>query len=272
MGPGSSREPPREEVEKAEEQVEAEGLEKTAEESRKEVGVSEEPMEELSRPKQLRLEEEPAEVEEVAAEAVAPEPAGEGVYRLFGHELVEVAGGEVSRLRCVRCGAEAPLTGVTALKGRPCGTPAPGGGFCRVCGRTGITSNYCDECAKSIEEYSLIARPLVDYGRRSVRVLPPEGDAEGWAWAGTHRTFFPYHVREGVRVWPCPACGEEYRRLVDAMEHFAAAHPERTGGFAKEFDLRTRTDYWRSWQGYVCPRCGRLSEDPTKHSCGGGEG
>jgi predicted RNA-binding Zn-ribbon protein involved in translation (DUF1610 family) len=93
---------------------------------------------------------------------------------------------------------------------------------------------------------------------------------EGWAWAGTHRTFFPYHVREGVRVWPCPACGEEYRRLVDAMEHFAAAHPERTGGFAKEFDLRTRTDYWRSWQGYVCPRCGRLSDDPTKHSCGDG--
>jgi predicted Zn-dependent protease len=74
MGPGSSREPPREEVVEAE----AEGLEKTAEESRKEVGVSEEPMEELSRPKQLRLEEEPAEVEEVAAEAVAPEPAGEG--------------------------------------------------------------------------------------------------------------------------------------------------------------------------------------------------
>jgi hypothetical protein len=218
---------------------------------------------------ELRLEEE-AEVEEVAAEAVAPEPAGEGVYRLFGHELVEVAGGEVSRLRCVRCGAEAPLTGVTALKGRPCRTPAPGGGFCRVCGRTGITSNYCDECAKSIEEYSLITRPLVDYGRRSVRVLPPEGDAEGWAWAGTHRTFFPYHVREGVRVWPCPACGEEYRRLVDAMEHFAAAHPERTGGFAREFDLRTRTDYWRSWQGYVCPRCGRLSDDPTKHSCGDG--
>jgi hypothetical protein len=33
------------------------------------------------------------------------------------------------------------------------------------------------------------------------------------------------------------ACGEEYRRLVDAMEHFAAAHPERTGGFAREFDL-----------------------------------
>jgi uncharacterized C2H2 Zn-finger protein len=206
----------------------------------------------------------------VAAGAVAPEPAGEGVYRLFGHELVEVAGGEVSRLRCVRCGVEAPLTGVTALKGRPCRTPAPGGGFCRVCGRTGITSNYCDECAKSIEDYSLVARPLVDYDRRSVRVLPPEGAAEGWAWAGTHRTFFPYHVREGVRVWPCPACGEEYGRLVDAMEHFAAAHPERTGGFAKEFDLRTRTDYWRSWQGYVCPRCGRLSEDPTKHSCGGG--
>jgi hypothetical protein len=70
MGPGSSREPPREEVEEAE----AEGLEKTAEESRKE--VSEE--ERLGEPRQLRLEEEPAEVEEVAAEAVAPEPAGEG--------------------------------------------------------------------------------------------------------------------------------------------------------------------------------------------------
>jgi hypothetical protein len=75
MGPGSSREPPREEVV---EQVEAEGLEKTAEESREEVGVSEE--ERLGEPRQLRLEEEPAEVEEVAAGAVAPEPAGEGVY------------------------------------------------------------------------------------------------------------------------------------------------------------------------------------------------
>jgi hypothetical protein len=157
---------------------------------------------------------------------VAPEPAGEGVYRLFGHELVEVAGGEVSRLRCVRCGAEAPLTGVTALKGRPCRTPAPGGGFCRACGRTGITSNYCDGCARSIEEYSLVARPLVDYGRRSVRVLPPEGAAEGWAWAGTHRTFFPYYVREGVRVWPCPACGEEYRRLV---EWSTSPRPTRRG-------------------------------------------
>ncbi|MDT7879202.1 MAG: hypothetical protein RQ862_11730, partial [Candidatus Caldarchaeales archaeon] len=112
MGPGSSREPPREEVEEVVEQVEVEGLEKTAEESGEEVSEDER----LGEPRQLRLEEEPAEVEEVAAEAVAPEPAGEGVYRLFGHELVEVAGGEVSRLRCVRCGAEAPLTGVTALK------------------------------------------------------------------------------------------------------------------------------------------------------------
>jgi uncharacterized C2H2 Zn-finger protein len=82
----------------------------------------------------------------------------------------------------------------------------------------------------------------------------------------------PYVAEGSSNSSLCPACGEEYRGLVDAIEHFAAAHPERTGGFAREFDLRTRTDYWRSWQGYVCPRCGRLSEDPTKHSCGGGEG
>jgi uncharacterized C2H2 Zn-finger protein len=256
MGPGISREPPREEVsDEVEEPMEG-------------VEASEEPMEEesLGEARQLRLEEEPAEAEATEERAVAPEKASEGVYRLFGHELVEVAGGELSRLRCIRCGAEAPLTEATALKERPCKTSAS---LCRVCGRTGITGSYCDDCARSLEDYALTARPLVRYGDRLVRVLPPDG-ADGWAWVGAHRTFFPYHVREGSRVWPCPACGEEYKRLVDAADHFANTHPEKTGGFAREFDVKTRTDYWRSWQGYVCPRCGRLSDDLSKHSCGDG--
>ncbi len=258
LGPGISREPP---IEEPVEELEG----PSAPELRLE---EEEPVEESPQP--LRLEES-AEVE-VAAEAVAPEPARPGVIRLFGHELEELAGaGEVSVLRCIRCGAEAPLTEAAALRERPCNPSAgAGGGFCRVCGKTGIESGYCDECAKGVEEYALVARPLVDYERRPVKVLPPEEKADGWAWVGTHRTFFPYLAREGGRAWPCPACGIEYRRLVDAMEHFANAHPERTGGFERVFDVKTRMDYWRSWQGYVCPACGRLV-DPAKHKCGEGK-
>ena len=255
QGPGISAEPPREvreggAVEEAEEEV----LEE----------------EELVEEPQLRLEEEAeAEEEVVAAEpAASPEPARPGVYRLFGHELEEVAGGEVSVLRCVRCGAEAPLTEAAALRERPCNTNAPSGGFCRVCGKTGV-QGYCDECAKSLEDYALVARPLVEYGRRAVKVLPPESPpADGWAWVGTHKTFFPYLMREGVRVWPCPACGREFPRMVDAIEHFGSAHPEKTGGFERGFISRTRGELWRTWQGYVCPGCGRLVPDQEKHRCG----
>jgi hypothetical protein len=80
---------------------------------------------------ELRLEEEPKE-EGAKEEAEEGETEGKGVseapssatggWEIFGHLLVEdlQAPGRVSVMRCVRCGASAPLTGLKALKEMPC--------------------------------------------------------------------------------------------------------------------------------------------------------
>jgi energy-coupling factor transporter ATP-binding protein EcfA2 len=119
------------EVEKGPETVEEPV--KIAEEEKAEMLEEEMPLEE-SKPEpvpkaELRLEEEvkeepkeTEEKEEEAKEEVSEAPSSQEGWEIFGHLLVEdlQAPGRVSVMRCVRCGASAPLTGLKTLKEMPC--------------------------------------------------------------------------------------------------------------------------------------------------------
>jgi len=120
---------------------------------------------------ELRLEEEevkeePKEVTEAKRTEEVSEASSQEGWEIFGHLLVEdlQARGRTSVMRCVRCGASAPLTGLKALKEIPC---VPKEAVervekltkkCENCGR-GATASLCDECANVFEKYAEAARP-----------------------------------------------------------------------------------------------------------------
>ena len=69
------------------------------------------------------VKEEPKETEEAErTEEVSEIPSSQEGWELFGHLLVEdlQVRGRTSVMRCVRCGASAPLTGLKALREIPC--------------------------------------------------------------------------------------------------------------------------------------------------------
>jgi len=218
---------------------------------------------------ELRLEEEvkeepkeTEEKEEEAKEEVSEAPLSTtGGWEIFGHLLVEdlQVRGRTSIMRCVRCGASAPLTGLKVLKETPC-TPKEAvertekqTKKCENCGR-GATASLCDECADAFERYTEVARPapLRGFGGLKPPTVP---GVDGWAWVSSLTTFFPFRkLEEGGREWwcPVPGCEKKAKRLIDVVDHFREAHVTLTSrGWYEEFDMKTRKTRIRNWQGWI---------------------
>jgi hypothetical protein len=220
---------------------------------------------------ELRLEEEeeeePKEVEvteeakRTKTEEVSEAPSPQQGWELFGHLLVEdlQAPGRVSVMRCVRCGASAPLTGLKALKEMPCratqkevvvSLPQK---KCENCGRD-ATASLCNECATIFERYAEVARPAPLRGFGGLKP-PSVPGVDGWAWVSSITTFFPFRkLEEGGREWwcPVPGCEKKAKRLIDVVDHFREVHVSLASrGWYEEFDAKTRRARLRNWQGYV---------------------
>jgi hypothetical protein len=217
---------------------------------------------------ELRLEEEetreePKEVTEAkrTQEEVSETPLSTtGGWEIFGHLLVEdlQAPGRVSVMRCVRCGASAPLTGLKALKEMPC-TPKEVVRAekltkkCENCGRD-ATASLCDECADAFEKYAEVSRPAPLRGFGGLKP-PSVPGVDGWAWVSSLTTFFPFRRLEGGgREWwcPVPGCEKKAKRLIDVVDHFRHAHLMLAiKGWYEEFDMKTRKTRIRNWQGRI---------------------
>jgi hypothetical protein len=216
---------------------------------------------------ELRLEEEvkeepkeAEEKEEEAKEKVSEAPSSQEGWELFGHLLVEdlQVRGRTSVMRCVRCGASAPLTGLKALKEIPC-TPKEvvraekPTKKCENCGRN-ATASLCDECADAFEKYAEVSRPAPLRGFGGLKP-PSVPGVDGWAWVSSLTTFFPFRKLEGGgREWwcPVPGCQMKAKRLIDVVDHFKDAHPMLASrGWYEEFDTKTRKTRIRNWQGWI---------------------
>jgi hypothetical protein len=234
---------------------------------------------------ELRLEEEEEGVEKVIEgeatenqvhrEEVSEIPSSQEGWEIFGHLLVEdlQVRGRTSVMRCVRCGASAPLTGLKALKEIPC-TPKEvvrakkPTKKCENCGRE-ATASLCDGCADTFERYAEASRPAPLRGRGGIK--PPNvPGVDGWAWVSSLTTFFPFRNLEGGgREWWCPVprCERKAKRLIDVVDHFREAHPfEASRGWYEEFDSRSRQTRLRNWQGWVDEEKMQLvSEEVSPH-------
>jgi len=227
----------------------------------------------------LRLEAEEAEPRE-PVKVVEERPR---IYRIGDHAVQEavVEGQPVTWVRCVVCGAEAPLTELARLKGAPCRPSMKGGEVreveeeraadrCEYCGgeavgrypAAGIEVALCGRCLGKYEEFYLKARPSLTVKRGSkagaIRGRHPmelgEPPRPRVAWSSELMTWFI----EGDDGWPCPACAEKFNRLADVIKHFAERHPERLGW--ERVYVRGVGDAPRTWQGIFCPSCGLFLE------------
>ena len=214
---------------------------------------------------ELRLEEEevkeePKEVTEAKRTEEVSEASSQEGWEIFGHFLVEdlQVRGRTSVMRCVRCGASAPLTGLKVLREIPC-TPKEVVRAekltkkCENCGRE-ATASLCDECANVFERYAEAARPAPF--REWGGIKPPSvSGVDGWGWVSSLTTFFPFRKLEGGgREWwcPVPGCQMKAKRLIDVVDHFRDAHPMLASrGWYEEFDTKTRKTKIRNWQGHV---------------------
>jgi hypothetical protein len=192
---------------------------------------------------------------------VSEAPSSQEGWEFFGHLLVEdlQVRGRTSVMRCVRCGASAPLTGLKALKETPCkatqkevvvSLPRK---KCENCGRD-ATASLCDECANVFEKYAEVARPSPLRGLGGV--MPPSvSGVDGWGWVSLLATFFPFRkTEEGSREWRCPVpeCKMTAKRLIDVVDHFRDAHPVLASrGWYEEFDAKTRKTRISTWQGWI---------------------
>jgi hypothetical protein len=219
---------------------------------------------------ELRLEEEEgvekviegeATESQVHREEVSEIPSSQEGWEIFGHLLVEdlQVRGRTSVMRCVRCGASAPLTGLKALKEMPCkatqrevvvSLPRK---KCENCGRD-TTASLCDECASVFEKYAEVARPAPLRGFGGLKP-PSVPGVDGWAWVSHVATFFPFRkTEEGNREWwcPVPGCQMKAKRLIDVVDHFKDAHSVLASrGWYEEFDMKTRKTRIRNWQGRI---------------------
>jgi hypothetical protein len=223
---------------------------------------------------ELRFEEEEEEAKEEPKESedakrkeeVSEAPSPSTGWELFGHLLVEdlQARGRVSIMRCVRCGASAPLMGLKVLREIPC-TPKEAvqkeaaeraeklTKKCENCGRD-ATASLCDECANVFEKYAEAARPAPF--REWGGIKPPSiPGVDGWGWVSFLATFFPFRkLEEGGREWwcPVPGCEKKAKRLIDVVDHFKDSHPLLASrGWYEEFDMKTKKTRIRAWQGWI---------------------
>jgi hypothetical protein len=167
-------------------------------------------------------------------------------------------------MRCVRCGASAPLTGLKALKETPCitkeaestkkrGVVVSLPRRCENCGKEAVAS-LCDECADAFEKYAEVSRPapLRGFGGLKPPSIP---GVDGWAWVSSLTTFFPFRkTEEGGREWwcPVPGCEKKAKKLIDVVDHFRETHVTLASrGWYEEFDAKTRKTRIRNWQGRI---------------------
>lgn len=245
------------------------------------------------------LEEEAEKDVEEVEEPAEPPKIVEGMRRAFrvGSHVVQelVTDRETTWLKCVICGAEAPLTRIAELKEKPCrdaegardveGEPResrePENGVCEFCGGE-ASGRYpasiagklmeiwlCGRCLQRYEEFYLSSRPSLTVQRGSKRTTvrgghPIEGERRV-AWVQELSTWF---VESEDHRWPCPACGEAFDRLADVVKHFADKHPEKPGWERER--IKGVGEAPRTWQGFFCPRCGLFieSEDELRSHYG----
>jgi uncharacterized C2H2 Zn-finger protein len=241
----------------------------------------EEMLEEMSRPRELKLEEEEKEVEEVER----PVTAAETRVRAFSigeHEVAEEMreGEDVSYLRCLRCGLVVRLDEVSKLSEAKCIGGAQVAeqarekaemSRCGYCGKTAVGSYpaeyvdnnpievpLCSECLRKIEEAYLKMRPnIMGLSKKSrVRCRHPLENSRTVAWH--HYTATWYMMDENGR-WPCPACGMVFDRLLKTVKHFTEKHPDLPSKAGREY-VRGLGEVSRTWQGYYCPVCGLLCD------------
>jgi hypothetical protein len=230
-------------------------------------------LEEEEEVKEEGFEEEAKEVTKAEGVPEAPSSSSStGGWELFGHLVVEdlSSPGRVSKLRCVRCGAEVPLTDLKSLKKTPCverenadgektestekrEAVAPLPRKCENCGKE-ATASLCDICADAFERYCENARPVPLRGRGGVKP-PTVPGVDGWGWVSSLTTFFPFRRLEGGgREWwcPVPGCGKKAPRLIDIADHFREAHVTLASrGWYEEYDVKSKRVRLRNWQGWV---------------------
>jgi len=208
--------------------------------------------------------------------------------KIGDHEVVEeVATGEdLSYLKCVRCGLTVKLDEVGKLLEARCGggvlKPAAeqvkadmgqktGVGTCGYCGgeaiglypveyvdSSPIEMPVCGQCAGKVEEAYLKARPNVMGLSRKVRVRcrHPLEASRRVAW---HHYTATWYVEGEDGMWPCPACGAVFDRILEAVKHFVEKHPELPSKAGREY-VAGVGEVFRTWQGYYCPVCGLICE------------
>ena len=203
---------------------------------------------------------------QVQKEEVSEAPSSQEGWELFGHLLVEdlQVRGRTSVMRCVRCGASAPLTGLKALKETPCITKETESTEkrevvvslprrCEHCGKEAVAS-LCDVCANVFEKYAEAARPAPLRGFGGLKP-PSVPGVDGWAWVSSLTSFFPFRKLEGGgREWwcPVPGCQMKAKRLIEVVDHFREAHISLASwGWYEEFDMKTRKTRIRNWQGRI---------------------
>ncbi|MEM3742517.1 MAG: hypothetical protein QXU28_05515, partial [Nitrososphaerota archaeon] len=193
------------------------------------------------------------------------------------HEVVEVyrEGETITYLRCIRCGLEAPLTGVDKLMKVKCGTNTQEILKCEFCGKEALNKYYtggaspnqmisipmCSDCLSRHEQFYMKNRPAMVYGKKLVRGRYPAMDEEKTAWVNEISTWFI--SRNGS--WPCPRCGEEFKRLGEVVKHFIEKHPELTSSRDRVY-VHGIGEVYRTWQGLFCNTCGLMlpSEDALR--------
>jgi len=260
----------------------------------------EEMLEEMPRPRELKLEEEERGVEEVEKPVMVAETKVRA-FSIGEHEVAEELreGEDVSYLRCLKCGLIVRLDEVGKLSETKCIRAAEQEAEqtrekaeisrCGYCGRSPVVGIYpteyvegspievplCEECARKVEEFYLKARPNVSGLTRKARVRckHPLEDSRAVAW---HHFTSTWYVRGEDGTWPCPSCHANFDRLLDVIKHFIERHQELLMVAGREY-IKGLGEVSRTWQGLYCPLCGLLcksEEDLKNHyrSHGVGEG
>lgn len=179
--------------------------------------------------------------------------------------VAEVVGdGDVTVLRCVKCGATASLTDADGLKSMHCkaGDTGSVNGRCAGCGKKGKTETYpnydpvteilktidlCEGCGKDWMNILRRSGPMI--GRQRGRA-PPNS-----YWFPPYNTYFT----EIAGTYPCPACEEFYESFYEVVKHFGEKHVDRTK--ASEKTVVNGLETVRTWQGILCPYCGRIYDN-----------
>jgi uncharacterized C2H2 Zn-finger protein len=197
------------------------------------------------------------------AETKAETVGKELVYELHGHLVEEVFTEDGSMLRCVRCGASAPLTEASKLMEKHCQAQKQDNPqtLCG-CGRPAkhLLPSYepttmifkdlhlCDACSKDYLNILRNSGPAI--GRMRGRI-----PANSY-WFDLYNTVF----QEINGVYPCPACDQFYDSLYEVVKHFGEKHPDKAFDKPREIII-DGFEVVATWQYIWCKRCLRFFEN-----------